>query len=238
MEGEFQNLDDDQSRHLIKVLRVQPGQEIEVFNGRGQVASALIQPSDSKKRITAQIGEVIFHDPPEKKLHIAASLVKSSLFEDAFEQSIELGLSSFTPIKSDFCVVRLDAGKIESRMDRFERLAIERLKQCEQKWLPEIRPFQGLQELVEQSLLQNQTPIVLMERVEGCHLSISIDTLVSKINSENCIFLIGPEGGWSPEERAFFEEKKIPALSLGDSILRTETAFVALAATVVALTKV
>lgn len=219
-------LDEAESRHLAKVLRAEVDQEIEILNGQGQTGLAGIIEISSQKSVRIEILEVQNHTRLGPHLHIACSPVKSSLWEDSFEQAIELGMNEFTPLISEHSIVVWDQKKTAKKLERLEKLARERLKQCEQPYLPKINPPTELKDFLTACAEKESNVWAMQERA---------DKFLPDICEEEMIILIGPEGGWSENEVEMFEKSGVKPMNLGSMILRTETAFLSACATVLAL---
>jgi len=219
-------LDEAESRHLVKVLRTQVDQEIEILNGQGKTGLARITEISSQKSVHLNVLEAQNHSRPKPYLHIACSPVKSSLWEDAFEQAIELGMHEFTPIISEHSIVVWDQKKTDKKLERLEKLARERLKQCEQPVLPKINPPITLSSFLTTCSENIPNVWAMQERAETC---------LPEICEEQMTILIGPEGGWSKTEVGMFDKSGVKPMNLGSMILRTETAFLSACATVLAL---
>jgi len=108
-------------------------------------------------------------------------------------------------------------------MERWQRIAVESLKQCERRWLPEVAPPVELEALLADLKTRDITPVVLLERAKDVP---PLSGMRDKLASVGVCLLIGPEGGWSPEEAELLR-KSGTAASLGDAILRSETAALA-----------
>ncbi len=220
--GERHTLDESESTHLARVLRAQPGTEVEVYNGRGLSGTAVLE-NVSKKTVTLCI-QSQQHHTVAPAFALAVPLIKSPLFDDALEHCLELGLASFTPLQSERGVVRLDDARQKSRVEKWNRLFRERLKQCERFWEPAIEPFTTLEQFFENPP-PAFCPVILAERDNEAE---SIDAVLKKLSAPP-VFVIGPEGGWSEFERELFAKKAVYRIALPLTILRTETAMIAAA---------
>lgn len=221
-QGQTHALDESESIHLSRVLRSTEGLEIDLFNGRGRLGTAVLQTVGKKSvSVLIQSSEV---RPHAHAFGLAVPQIKSPLFEDSLEQAVELGMTLFVPLETDRMIVRQDAARIAAKREKWERSFRERLKQCERLWEPEITSLQTLSQLLDNPPLHYQ-PVVLLERDEAPE---PVDAVLKNLSSHP-LFLIGPEGGWSAEERELFLEKAVYRIALPHTILRTETAMIACA---------
>jgi 16S rRNA (uracil1498-N3)-methyltransferase len=142
-----------------------------------------------------------------QNIHLYMSLIKKDLFELVVEKVTELGVKSITPILTD-----RTQGK-NLNMERLNKIAIEASEQCGRGNIPIIKPVTDL----ENALSSIEGEIIVCDK-SGSVLS------DQPINLSTINLLIGPEGGWTDEERKLFSSKGAKFISLGDTILRAETA--------------
>lgn len=208
----------DSAHHLGRVLRAQPGQMYEVsdgesvwlgkieFAGRDRVEFALVEPVAT------------FVSSIEKTLLLA--VVKFDAFEWALEKATELGVNRIVPLaaaRSDHGMV-LAAGK---RAERWKKLVFEASQQCRRVKLPEIA---AVTEPAE-AFRTTTAPLKLMlsERREV----LSLRRVLSGCSVQNVALAIGPEGGWTGQEFASAISAGFQEASMGNEILRAETAVTA-----------
>jgi 16S rRNA (uracil1498-N3)-methyltransferase len=210
----------EEATHLTRVLRARAGDRVVVLDGRGRRAEAVV--ADAKSG-ALELGAVTEFPPPLPALELALALTRTEAFEEALARAIELGISGFRPIACEHAMVRLDAARRAARLDRWRRLAIERLKQCERLWLPALHEPVPVAEALEAAVTAGLTGVALLERAACPGLAEVLAGL--EPDAPVCLF-IGPEGGWAVEERQALESACRPA-SLGSAVLRSETAALA-----------
>ena len=189
---------EDAANHIGRVLRMGPGQALQLFDGSNQVFDAEIT-SASKKSVEVKVLEGKIDDR-ESPLHIHLGQVMSrgEKMEFTIQKSIELGVSLITPLFSERCGVKLDSER----------------QQCGRNRVPEIRPAMDLEAWCA-------------EQDEGLKLNLhprasnSINTLPLPV--ERVRLLIGPEGGLSADEIAMTARYQFTDILLGPRVLRTET---------------
>lgn len=216
-------LSEEEGRHLGTVLRARVGFHVEVLDGAGGLAFGdVVEGGKHGWRIA--IREVA---PPHARraapLEVAPALTRTDAFDDSLHRAIELGITAFRPILAERTVVELDEKKEARRMERWQRIAVESLKQCERRWLPEVASPVELAALLEELHSRDVTPVVLLERAKDIP---PLSGMRDKLAGRGVCLLIGPEGGWSPEEVELLRKSGTTA-SLGDAILRAETAALA-----------
>ncbi len=224
--GEVIQLVEEEARHLASVRRVDVGDRTLVFNGRGIEVEGVVQVA-RKGHVEIELGPKTRETPPPTiAVELAPVITRTSDFDDMFERAIELGMTAFRPLESDHSVVKLNDSKRKTRCERWERLAVERIKQCERLWLPRIDPPASLETFLSAQSSDGPMIAALVEREEHT-LPVLWDVAPVLIRNGICL-LVGPEGGWSLEERQLLlENPNVTRVTMGPTILRAETACLA-----------
>ena len=228
--GATVELSRDEAAHLVKVRRLKSGGEVTVLNGQGAVAEARLAESD-RRDVSLEIGDVL-QAPRSPALALAMALTKSNAFDDTLQRAVELGMTHFFPVQAERSVVQLDEKKTAHRLDRWQRLSIEALKQCERPWLPEFSNPSPLEALLATLHDSSFVPVVLAERREDSAPPL-LDVLGATSGRPVCL-LIGPEGGWTPQELERLEKGAVRFATLGTAVLRSETSALAALGTTLA----
>jgi 16S rRNA (uracil1498-N3)-methyltransferase len=211
-------LNENSSRHIVQVLRMQSGEDLRLTNGRGLSVLAKID-HPNKKKCLVHIIEKKIQEQPGRRVQIALSLLKNtSRFEWFLEKSTELGVSEIIPVKS----ARTE--KQQFRMDRMQGILESALIQSQQVWMPLLHEPQDFNSYVEQ-VTADQKFIAHCDTGEKKKLSNMINT-----NSSSQVIMIGPEGDFTDEEIKLALGHGFVAVELGENRLRSETAAVAAAA--------
>jgi 16S rRNA (uracil1498-N3)-methyltransferase len=143
-------LDESEAQHLGSVRRAEVGDQVHLFNGRGVECAATIEEA-RKKSVTLLVGAPLRQQPtPPRRTVLAVAITKGSDYDDMLQRSIELGVTDFQPLLTDRTIVELDPFKIQKRLERWQRISIEALKQCERLWLPVLEPPLPLDEYLRQ----------------------------------------------------------------------------------------
>jgi 16S rRNA (uracil1498-N3)-methyltransferase len=206
------------AEHLVRVLRVEPGQLFEISDNRN-VYLAEVETA-RKSVVSFRTVEAVESKPALLQTTLIASLFKFDHFEWMVEKTTELGVSTIQPVEA----VRTERGLAQAsvkRLARWERIALEASQQSRRDHLPRvertIRLPQSLQTAADMRLLLDEssgTPILhCLPENRKAHPHIAL--------------LLGPEGGWTDEEREAASLAGWSSCSLGSTILRAETAAVA-----------
>lgn len=212
--GQVTHLDEDAANHVGRVLRMQAGQALQLFDGSNHVFDAVIKQAD-KKSVQVEIlaGQEDNRESP-LWLHLGQVMSRGEKMEFTIQKAVELGVNVITPLYSERCGVKLDAERLSKKLGQWQKIAIAACEQSGRNQVPEIRPVMRLEEWCaeqEQGLKLNLHP----------RASASINTLPQPV--ERVRLLIGPEGGLSADEIAMTAEHQFTDILLGPRVLRTET---------------
>jgi 16S rRNA (uracil1498-N3)-methyltransferase len=216
--GAEAQLDDNAARHVGRVLRMQPGQALSLFNGDGQDYRALIA-SAGKKNVTVQVEQPTANGSESAlEIVLGQTLSKGDRMDYAVQKATEMGVSRIVPLSTEHCDVRLKSDREDKRLSHWRSVAISAAEQCGRARVPDILPVMNITEWLEYSR-RCDLRLVLHHRTKQ-----SLDSL-AKPNS--VALMIGPEGGLSADEIAQAEKSGFLPIALGPRVLRTETAPVA-----------
>jgi len=214
--GPHLTLAGDEAQHCSRVMRKQPGDTIEIFDGAGRVAVCEITQV-SKSEVQAQINSETRLEPFQTAIHLLPALIKAEPFEWLLEKAVELGAASIQPVITERCVVHLDAAQTEKKLAKWRRHMIESAKQCHTPFVPQLKAPIFFADSLSTSAELKLIPA----------LSEHSRTLKQIAAATSVAVLIGPEGDFTPEEEAqAFSAGFIP-VTLGPLILRAETAAIA-----------
>ncbi len=145
--------------------------------------------------------------------------------DSLMQKATELGINTIVPLTSDNCVVRYDAKKAKAKQDKWQKIANEAGKQCGRSQLPQVQEIQPLKQwLTEMSGQKTDFAICMCYENEE---QTGIKELLNRCSQKRFAIVIGPEGGFSLAEAEFAQKLGIPSVSLGNRILRAETAAIA-----------
>ena len=205
-------LDAEESRHCIKVLRLRKGDGIHITDGKGNLTEAVIIV-DSLKSCEARITNRISNQNEKKfRLTIAIAPTKNhDRFEWFVEKATEIGVDEIVPL------ICTHSERRTVKIDRLKNISISALKQSQKTFLPIIHEAVSFVDFAKQNNTE-QKFICTCDAPNSQHLK-----NICKPN-QNYSVLIGPEGDFSPEEIKLALENNFTETSLGSSRLRTETA--------------
>ncbi len=205
-------LDETESKHAIRVLRLQKGTRIQIVDGNGGFYEAEISDANPKKCRLSILNSTFDFGKKDFHLHIAIAPTKNTdRFEWFLEKATEVGIDEITPILTSH------SERKTVNHDRLEKILISAMKQSLKAYLPQLNGLMSFKELVVSNKTENKF-IAYCDEIQKNHLK----DLASKGN--NTLVLIGPEGDFSPEEVQLAIENGFKVVSLGESRLRTETA--------------
>jgi len=207
-------LDENASRHIAKVLRMEAGRSLVLFNGLGgQYNATLVEVG--KKRVSAQLDE-FFDDNKQSPLsiHLGVGLSKGDRFEWVLQKAAELGVSQITPLFTERSEVKLNGPRLDKKMASWQQVLISACEQCQLNIVPQLLPPSRLEPWLEER--EEQKRFVLHHRTD--------EALDANQQVDSAALLIGPEGGLSAAEINLAEQQSFQALRLGPRVFRTETA--------------
>ena len=211
-------LDEEQSNYLLRVLRLGPGGEVRLFNGRHGEWDAAISAATGKKAEVSPVALRRRQPPPASPaMTLLFAPVKKDQTDLIVEKSTELGAVRIVPVLTQRTQTRT------VRLDRFRKIALEAAEQTERLDLPEIADVASLDAAL--AALPSGTALIFCD--EAGDVRPAAD-LMAGLKGRDAALLIGPEGGFTPEERAFLRDRPgTHPVSLGPRILRAETAAIA-----------
>jgi 16S rRNA (uracil1498-N3)-methyltransferase len=202
-------LADHDRHHLERVLRVRPGDPVVVSDGAGSWREGTLGASGA----VDPTGDVTSIERPTPTITIAFALTKGERPELAVQKLTEVGADRIVPFTAARSVVRWNAARAATNVERLRRVGREAAMQCRRAWLPEVDD-------VAEFATVTALPGASLADAGGDAPTLTRPTV-----------LVGPEGGWSDEERAC----GLPAVELGPHVLRAETAAITAGALLAAL---
>jgi len=217
--GQAVSLGGEEFHHLHRVLRLQVGDEVALFDGLGRGFAGRIA-SLSRGEATIVLGA---EEPPGResplRLTLLAALSKGEKFDLVVQKATELGVGEIQAVYSERADVRPAPGRGERKADRWRRVALEACKQSGRTRVPLIREPLGLEEALRRPA--GEVGVVMDPGgPEGTAAEIA-----AKAGAAGALAVaVGPEGGWSERELSAFREAGFIPMRIGPRVLRTETA--------------
>jgi len=209
-------LTDDEAQHCGRVLRKAPGDRIEVFDGAGRVAIAIIT-AITKSKVQVRLESEHRHEPLAHAIHLLPAMIKAEPFEWLLEKAVELGAASVQPIITDHTIVHLVGDNLEKKLAKWRRHMVESAKQCHTPFIPVLEAPRSFATLIP--ALPSEAVKILPALSEH---SRSLDRAVG--HQRTAYIAIGPEGDFTSAEEAFAQQHGFVPVTLGPLILRAETA--------------
>lgn len=207
-------LSGDEARHCARVMRLQPGDRIEVFDGLGRGAGAVIR-TVARDSVGLELEETVFEPSPSVGLRLSQSILKGKAMEWVIQKAVELGVTEIRPLRS----ARVIGKPGDDRADKWRRIALEACKQCGRWRVPTILPVLGMDELLAEGGVR--------ARAMGALRPGSVPLrrwLEESAGATDYDFLVGPEGDFTDEEASRAVAAGYRPCSLGPQVLRSETA--------------
>lgn len=224
--GDILTISAEESHHLISVLRLKAGEKVTVFDGLGLSFEAQIAPGKHPKgakviieKETNTPKKALNAQSPRLRLTLAVALAKGKVLETIIKHATALGVENIIPLKTKRTEINNNEKHAAKKLEKWEKTAIEACKQSGNLLLPTIKPILLFTEFI-QAVTENED-LKLIASLEAD--SIELKTL-KKENKNEIIWLIGPEGDFTPEEYQQAKQAGFIPVSLGNHVLRVETA--------------
>lgn len=214
-------LDGSEAHHLMHVLRVGPGETVEVFDGRGLVVSAqvaAVRKRDVELRVVAARRDV----RAAREIILGTAVPKGDRFDWLIEKATELGVTRIVPLITS----RSSVDPRDSKLDKLRQTVVAACKQCGRNHLLELSPVTGWAEFVRDEF-PNRAAFLAHPSSDARSLPAGASMFDHQTST---VFAVGPEGGFTDEEVALAVAAGAKPVSLGPLVLRIETAAIALAA--------
>lgn len=222
--------------HVVKVMRLAIGAELELFDGKGGRFLGVIETIGADGSVAGKVTKTVKADDAlvTVKLDVYLGLLKASHWDEALDQCVQLGVASVTPLLTPRTVVLLhEVERAKSKLERWSRLVMAAAKQCGRADLPPVREPVQFRDAIR-ALKDKGLVLVAWEGMKGSSAAESIGPALRalKATGGSVSLFIGPEGGFSDEEVELARAEGAVVFGLGPRTLRAETAAAAAAAVV------
>ncbi len=229
VEPEAVTLADDQAHHARNVLRLKTGDAVELFDGRGASAQGTVDTVSRSETLIVIASRQQALSRPEPVVELAFAIPKGKRLDWLLEKATELGAAILQPVVFDRSVA--GAGEVSaSKRQRWLGHCIAAAKQCRSDFLPELRPPVSLAAY----LAGRESAIGLVGDVDPAGPTLG-GALASWQAGEAISLIVGPEGDFTTDEWQAMMDAGVKGVRLGHTVLRVETAAIALLAGVVAV---
>lgn len=209
------------ARHIGRVLRMQPGDKLQIVSDDGVSALAQVMSIDGERVYVRCLEKLAESHEPRVKLVLAQGLAKGEKMDFIIQKAVEMGACSIAPVAMEHSVVRLEGVKAAKKVERWQKIAESAAKQSKRDIIPQVQPVQTMAQMLANNPCR--TKIIAYE----CEDRLSLKAALREADAANIselLLIIGPEGGISEGELELARAAGAKPVSLGRRILRAETA--------------
>lgn len=222
IQGETVIIEGGDVNHIKNVLRMKTGEEIAISNGEdAKEYHCRIERFDEDEVVCTVLA--VKEDTSElpSRIYLFQGLPKGDKMELIIQKAVELGVYAVIPVATKRCVVKLDAKKEKSKIARWQQIAEAAAKQSKRSIIPEIRNVMSIKEAIQYASSMN-VRLFPYEHADGM---IRTREMIEQVQpGQDIAVFVGPEGGFEEAEVEMAEKEGFEAITLGNRILRTETA--------------
>ena len=206
--------------HIKNVLRMKPGEDVRISSEGGHdYACRVLEVADTFVQRTI-LDDQIESTELANPVFLFQALPKGDRMEYVVQKAVELGVHEIIPVAMKYCVVKLDEKKAQAKVRRWQAIAQSAAKQSKRSRVPVVRP---VMDFASAALYAMECDCRLVPYENECGMQAAAKALGSIRRGERISVMIGPEGGFAPEEIEALRDK-MQVISLGRRILRTDTA--------------
>lgn len=212
---------DSDMYHITKVMRMNIGDEIEVIYDKKLYLCKIINNYE-----IVTVKEVEEDNELNIDITIAIGMVKEQKFDLILQKLTELGAKEIIPLAMERSIIKLDSSKINKKLDRWNMICKEASEQSKRNIIPKVKEPMSLKELVS---LDYDTKLICSVKQKENFINYYLQ------QEEKCakmLVVIGPEGGISDKEEQFLNDNNFISVSLGNRVLRVETAAIYVASVI------
>lgn len=217
-----------EAHHARHVLRVRPGEQVQVLDGAGLVRGCRVQKEGRDQLLL----EVLHEDraaPLPCSITLAQAIPKGKLFESILQKATELGAARIVPLLTERTIARMDQEEGARKVEKWNQIVIEAIKQCGSPWLPLVaQPMTVAAFIAQSSEARPELALVGSLRPDARHPRTYFDAFAKTHHRKphSVSVAIGPEGDFTDEELSILQTAAARPITLGPLVLRTETASV------------
>jgi 16S rRNA (uracil1498-N3)-methyltransferase len=210
----------EEASHLTRVLRLNVGADVAVFDGRGVEFSARVARA-ARDRVTLTLLErVTPAAEPAVHLALVQGVLKSDAMDDVVRDAVMMGVTRIDPIITSHMAVKESVVSSGRLMDRWRRVAIASAKQCRRATVPAVSEVVRFEDWLRTA--RDHLRLILVEPAAMQGGEVGIQALLGRPRPPSAALLVGPEGGWSPDERRQAETAGCLPVSIGALTLRAD----------------
>ncbi|MDD3879992.1 MAG: 16S rRNA (uracil(1498)-N(3))-methyltransferase, partial [Syntrophomonas sp.] len=220
--GNTVRIDEEQTRHIEKVLRLKSGDIVKVFDGNGNEYQLRLQEKRQKKLQAEILSRETMLEDLAINLTLVQGIARSEKMDFIIQKAVELGVRSIIPLQSEYSVARFNEEKEGKKIKRWQKIAQEACKQCGRNHIPEVEPVLDFSALMAH--IGDKPALLCYEQEKEVHFRTLLREQRENFCTRGLFLIIGPEGGFSPAEVEIARRQGLFIAGLGPRILRTETA--------------
>ena len=214
--------DINELHHIKDVLRLKTEDNLILFDDKGNEYGCSIKEI-TNNRIILTIKDRRLPKIPKVKITVACAIPKKSKMDEIVDGLTQLGVDRIIPMQTERVIVKLDRNKMMTRCLRWNKIAQNASEQSQRNTLPMVDKIMDIRRILS---ISDNFDLKLILTLEGERKNIK--EILAKANPKNILVLIGPEGDFTHPELDLAKKAGCAAVSLGDSVLRVETAAVAI----------
>ena len=214
-----------EAHHARNVLRMQAGDKLVLFNGKGRELTAEIT-NVGDEEIRLQKLHESETAPLRCRIVLGQAIPKGRNMDLIVQKAVEIGAAEIAPIISDRTIVQIDSENASQKQTKWQQIAVEAAKQCGQNWLPRVHGPKKLAEFFSASEQAFDLRLIGSLQPDAQHLKRILETYSIERGDRprSVLMLVGPEGDFTPAELALARRHGCRPITLGPIILRVETA--------------
>jgi 16S rRNA (uracil1498-N3)-methyltransferase len=221
IDGGRLTFDADEARHIGRVLRLEAGDVVTAVDGRGRAYAVRLDAIDAAGASGTIVGAERAAPESPLRITLAQGIARADAMETIIRAATELGVTAIVPVSTRRSVVQLTASRSRSRVDRWQRVAMEAAKQCNRAVIPPVAAPVDLGDLISATPAPGHLRLCCWEEEQR-----PLEDVLTALSAapRHVIVLIGPEGGLDPAEVDLASQAGFAVAGLGARILRTQTA--------------
>jgi 16S rRNA (uracil1498-N3)-methyltransferase len=212
-------LPDEEAEHLIRVLRLQAGDEVEAFDGAGRMYQALVERA-ARRTVSLRALKVIDAAPePGVRLRLVVAALKGDKTDDVVRDAAMLGVAAIQPVVTARSEIGLATLARSHRLQRWQRIAVSSVKQCGRAVVPAVAPALSLADYLAGP--DARVERLMLVEPSASHASQPVQSLPRPAAAD---LMVGPEGGWTDDEARSAAAAGARLVTLGGRTLRADAA--------------
>lgn len=213
---------DDEAEHLVRVLRLGPGAEVEVFDGRGGLWRAEVVEAGKRSASVRAIEPVMPAPEIGLSLVLVISVLKADKMDDVVRDAVMVGATGIRPVVSDRSEISLSTVEKSQRVARWQRIAVSSAKQCGRAVVPIVAPAGTMASYL--ATPGSEVRLICVEPVGHPFMGCRVSPVQAIAKPASAHVIVGPEGGWTPAELTAALAGGAVPVSLGGRTLRADAA--------------